>query len=107
MSVTCTRCEGTGFLNNDHRPDFVDDTSHSGLSWLMFLKRLEEAIYENGDAARANSPLAEILNTDFAICDCCGDGETWYGRAGEHYNADDPKGPKGPYASNGGLCRCH
>jgi hypothetical protein len=46
-------------------------------------------------------------NHDVSVCDCCGDGENWYGVPGEHYNSDDPAGQNGPYAGNGGLCRCH
>jgi hypothetical protein len=45
--------------------------------------------------------------TDAAVCDCCGDGEGWYGTPGEHYGPDDPPGDRGPYANNGGLCKCH
>jgi hypothetical protein len=44
---------------------------------------------------------------DVHVCDCCGDGKSWYGVPGEHYNANDPPGPYGPYAYNGGLCECH
>ena len=44
---------------------------------------------------------------DVSVCDCCGDGETWYGTPGEHYGRGDPPGRDGPYASNGGLCKCH
>ena len=49
---------------------------------------------------------AEIAH-DIKICDCCGDGEGWYGIPGEHYNDEDPIGNYGPYAYNGGLCECH
>jgi hypothetical protein len=41
------------------------------------------------------------------VCDCCGDGEGWYGEPGQHYTSDDPVGHNGPYAYNGGLCECH
>lgn len=43
---------------------------------------------------------------DFQVCDCCGDGQNWYGQPGEHYNPEDLPGPQGPYAYNGGLCEC-
>ena len=62
--MICTRCEGTGFI-------------------------------ENGGEC------------DTAVCDCCGDGEGWYGIPGEHYNSDDPPGEDGLYRYNGGLCECH
>jgi len=45
--------------------------------------------------------------TEVQVCDCCGDGAYWYGIPGEHYGSDDPPGPGGPYAGNGGLCQCH
>jgi len=81
----CTKCDGLGFLNLDqlpeeNPPDGVDEI----LEWLKI----------NTD-------------TDIQICTCCGDGKWWHGVPGEHYGPDDPPGPMGPYASNGGLCRCH
>ena len=51
--------------------------------------------------------IATHTDHDVQVCDCCGDGEEWYGTPGEHYNSEDPIGKHGPYASNGGLCRCH
>lgn len=80
--ITCTRCDGTGFLNFDERCDLeeLDDI----LTWI-----------EAQD------------DTDMQVCDCCGDGEYWYGEPGSHYGADDPIGNNGPYAYNGGLCECH
>ena len=44
---------------------------------------------------------------DVCICDCCGDGDGWYGTPGQHYGPEDPIGDNGPYAYNGGLCECH
>ena len=85
MATTCTRCEGSGFLNIQQLPDEVD-----GFDWEAVEKWISENEY-----------------TDMTVCDCCGDGDGWYGIPGEHYNADDPPGNDGPYASNGGLCRCH
>lgn len=87
----CTRCQATGFLNFEQVPDTlqgwceeVDDYAHVILAWV------------NG-----------VENHDVSVCDCCGDGEEWYGTPGEHYTADDPQGDDGPYARNGGLCQCH
>lgn len=91
MSLTCTRCSGSGFLNLEQSgedaidsfneaPDFHDAV----LKWIM-----------------SNE------GHDVMVCDCCGNGESWYGVPGEHYNADDPPGKNGPYVYNGGLCRCH
>lgn len=86
--TTCTRCESTGFLNACHLPDTVWEMADVDkiLAWIVAHPD------ESGDAA---------------VCDCCGDGEGWYGEPGEHYGPDDPLGPNGPYASNGGLCHCH
>ena len=86
MSITCTRCEGTGFLNADQIPANV---------------------FERGVEAILRWMTSPETDHDVTICDCCGDGDDWYGEPGEHYNAKDPQGPNGPYASNGGLCECH
>ncbi len=80
----CTRCEGTGFLNTHQLPFTISDSDHEViLTWIN---------------ANAND------DHDVQICDCCGDGENWYGRPGEHYGPDDPIGPNGPY---NGVCDCH
>jgi hypothetical protein len=83
--MTCTRCDGTGFLNIGQLPDSIDgyDTD-AVLKWIG----------ENADH-------------DIQICDCCGDGSGWYGTPGEHYGPEDPPGSNGPYAYNGGLCECN
>ena len=86
MSLTCTRCQGTGFLNIDQVPPEIQD---KGIETILVWIRNEKRPH------------------DVQVCDCCGDGESWHGEAGEHYNFDDPPGPDGPYAHNGGLCECH
>lgn len=86
MSTPCTRCDGTGFLNTHQLPDYVDG-------------------YDQGQVTVWIKTVAH--KHDVKVCDCCGDGEDWYGTPGEHYNADDPQGSNGPYASNSGLCMCH
>lgn len=85
--MTCTRCQGTGFLNTEQIPLEV---------WL-----------ENSTEIKAWIDGQTSGSTDAKVCDCCGDGEVWYGTAGEHYTQDDPKGPFGPYVYNGGLCECN
>jgi len=83
--TTCTRCEGTGFINTDQIPDDTDLISDKDyFTWIAAHK-----------------------DHDVQVCDCCGNGESWYGISGEHYNSDDPQGDRGPYAYNGGLCECH
>ncbi len=110
MSINCTRCEGTGFLNNDQFPNFVDETVESRVLYLQFIEKLErttpECFCEDMHPDVRPCSYCEFC-TDAQICDCCGDGEAWYGVPGEHYNSDDPKGLNGPYSNNGGLCRCH
>ena len=93
MSQTCTTCEGTGFLNIHQFTeitgkdffDISDDDPHNFI--------LERWI--------------ELEDSDVAICNCCGNGEYWYGIPGEHYNNEDPPGHSGPYVYNGGLCECN
>lgn len=85
MPTLCTRCEGTGFLNI-HQIDLDVDIfdKEAVLSWI-----------------------ATHGNHDVQVCDCCGNGEEWYGTPGQHYNSYDPIGMNGPYAYNGGICECH
>lgn len=85
--TTCTRCEGTGFLNLHQ----IDDMEiHDSFQQLADIQKW---IKNNSDH-------------DVQVCDCCGDGEGWWGTPGEHYSCDDPRGERGPYAYNGGLCEC-
>lgn len=90
MPLTCTRCENSGFLNLHQVPD-------------EFLKEFDET----GDHQLIITWIENNIDYDVMVCDCCGDGENWYGIPGEHYNNDDPPGKDGPYAYNGGLCECH
>lgn len=88
MAITCTRCQGIGFLNIDEKT----------LDWIT----------NHSDILEAFSEWKKLNpGTDACICDCCGNGETWYGEPGSHYTSEDPAGPHGPYAYNGGLCECH
>jgi hypothetical protein len=106
MGLTCTRCGNSGFLNNDQFPDEVANLSaEEKLKWLLDLR---DERSNRGCSCHINPPCSfcETAN-DIEVCDCCGDGEGWYGTPGEHYNQEDPRGPQGPYASNGGLCQCH
>ena len=81
--MTCTRCDGSGFLNLHQVPQEIVDSVDAIKEWML------------------------SHESDVSVCDCCGDGETWYGIPGEHYTEDDPPGPNGPYSYNGGLCECH
>ena len=86
--MTCIRCEGTGFLNIDQIPGFeamIDDLVGEVRNWIA----------------------AQTEPHDVQVCDCCGNGESWYGTPGEHYGEQDIPGTAGPYSYNGGLCKCH
>lgn len=89
MSLTCTRCQGTGFLNLHQLPDGLYDSFSDPVTDTRLW--MEE---EGGDH-------------DVSVCDCCGNGVDWHGTPGEHYNKDDPRGNNGPYTYNGGLCECN
>ena len=90
MAITCTRCEGTGFLNN-----------HLGPSNPLTAEGIPEMDAEQLRQWTIQNPGG------FQVCDCCGDGENWHDQPGEHYNTHDLPGPLGPYAYNGGLCECN
>ena len=84
MTTICTRCDGTGFLNAEQLPDGLRELGTEAVrNW----------IHSN--------------ESDVQVCDCCGDGDGWYGEPGEHYGPGDPPGREGPYSYNGGLCECH
>lgn len=84
MTLPCTRCDGTGFLNSEQVDDYSADSHEAIIEWIR-----------------------DHENHDVTICDCCGNDQGWYGSPGQHYTSDDPRGDKGPYAGNGGLCRCN
>ena len=88
--MICTRCEGTGFIN------------------LHQIPCEQRTAMEGNLVAAVPVWIAEQTKPhDVSICDCCGDGSGWYGEPGQHYGGDDPKGDRGPYHNNGGLCQCH
>lgn len=104
MSQTCTRCDGTGFLNlHQAPPELVAEFDKPG----------------EGEGQLLVWMAVHAGEHDVAICDCCGipdnfktvsDGgwsNLWHGERGEHYNEEDPPGMQGPYAYNNGLCECH
>jgi len=90
--TTCTRCEGSGFLN---------------------IQQVDKETLAQFDLTGDHNVILKWIAKhpephDVTICDCCGDGESvWYGTPGEHYGPNDPPGRNGPYGYNGGLCECH
>lgn len=86
MATMCTRCGGSGFLN---------------------IHQIPHLDIEDGDTEEVLKWIEKHADHDVTVCDCCGDGENWHGKPGEHYGTNDPTGPDGPYAYNGGLCECN
>lgn len=84
--MICTRCENTGFLNIFQ----VDE------------KTIEE--FENIGTDIILKWIKENKEHDVQVCDCCGDGQEWYGEPGEHYNGEEEEGV---YDYNGGFCECN
>lgn len=85
--MNCTRCGGFGFLNLEQAPlSIAEQGVESVQTWMA---------------------TDEGKVSDVAICDCCGNGEVWYGEPGQHYTTADPAGTDGPYAYNGGLAECY
>lgn len=90
MSETqCTRCNGTGFLNIDQVPEDVINKFYTTCDHNLILIWIKET---------------QIIH-DVQICDCCGDGNYWYGNPGQHDEKD--YGLSGSYAYNGGLPECY
>jgi len=96
--VNCTRCQGTGFLNLEQ----VDEEALARFEATGNHQIILDWIDEQGAAQiRAGgictchiSPPCSycILSHDVSVCDCCGDGEDWYGVPGEH-NMNNPDEP--------------
>lgn len=85
--MTCTRCQGTGFLNPELIPESLQGANIEDIAaWLT---------------------TDEGKKSGVSICDCCGDGTEWHGEPGQHYTSQAPPGKNGPYAYNGGLSECH
>lgn len=91
--MICTRCQGTGFLNIHQLPD--------ELQIIGFLNGFETDNWHEYVLMWINNND----NHDVSVCDCCGDGEYWYGNIGEHSASD--YGRNGVYAYNGGLPECY
>lgn len=72
--MTCNPCEGTGFQNTHQIPGdylgFLTPTLEGIQCWI----------------------LAQTEPHDVQVCDCCGDGETWWNEPGHHHEGDDMGG---------------
>jgi hypothetical protein len=67
MSLNCTRCEGTGFINLHQ----VDEPT------------LQE-FDRTGEVDVILKWIAANEQHDVSVCDCCGNCETWHGEPGRH-----------------------
>lgn len=86
--MNCNPCEGTGFQNIEQVPPEIHaDAILAGDFHTAIL----------GWMATTAEPH------DVEVCDCCGDGETWYGTPGEHHDSDFD-GVRWP--PNGGVPGC-
>ena len=75
--MKCNRCEGTGFLNL-HLVDYAT----------------QERFGATGDVGVILRWITENSSRDVALCDCCSDGNDWYGEPGQH-NPNNPQDPMG------------
>jgi hypothetical protein len=104
--MNCTHCQGTGFLNADQFPEGVLEQGYEeAYEWLVSMN----AWLADNCCSCHQMPTCNwcISQHDIQVCNCCGDGDYWYGDPGKHYGSDDPMGQSGPYNYNGGLCECH
>ena len=88
--MTCTRCDGTGFLNLFQVGD-----------------DLLNKFWESGDEKIVLAWIKEHDRHEVSVCDCCGNGENWHGTRGEHYTTTHDCRGGVAYKYNGGLAECH
>jgi hypothetical protein len=103
--MICTRCQGTGFLNIEQLPEELQEgTQKSAFNYLG--KEIKYKVIKTDDwHTLVFKWIHNHSEHDVSVCDCCGDGEYWYGMAGEHDEHDF--GKNGVYAYNGGLPECY
>lgn len=65
--MTCTKCESSGFTNLAAVPDAI----------IIEAER-------TGDPQTILDYIKATPDSDVAVCDCCGNGDYWYGNPGEH-----------------------
>jgi hypothetical protein len=99
--MNCTRCNGTGFLNLEQVHGETLARFEATGDRQVFLVWIDEQaaamVRAGGDCSCHISPPCNycILQHDVQVCDCCGDGENWYGEPGQHdlndHNAPFPQ----------------
>jgi hypothetical protein len=92
MATTCTRCEGSGFLNLHQIPE----------AYLSMIENADDPLSKIKEWICKANRRGE--KHDVRVCDCCGDGEGGHGIAGVHYNGEEREGA---YDYNRGICDCH
>lgn len=86
--MLCTRCDGTGFLNvhqvDDDTLRRFDETGDHAVVLAWIAERANRM--EGGcTCAVSHPPCAHCESQhDVSVCDCCGDGDGWYGERGHH-----------------------
>jgi len=103
--LTCTRCEGTGFLNIHQLPEELQSGIKNSAFEYMGQNIKYKVVATDEWHDMVLKWIAAEENHDVSVCDCCGNGEDWHGIAGEHDHND--YGKDGPYAYNGGLPECY
>jgi hypothetical protein len=105
--MNCNHCAGTGIVNSDQVPD--DVMSEGAIAARDWIREMNGRAKEISCSCHTSPPCYRCVEylTDAKVCNCCGNGNEWYGVPGQHYSASDPKGNTGPYDYNGGLAECH
>ncbi len=88
--MNCTRCDGTGFLNlhqvDDATLKHFYETGEHGIIAAWIEEREARRESAGGCCSCHINPPCAFCETshDVSVCDCCGDGENWYGEPGQH-----------------------
>jgi len=84
----CNSCQSTGFLNVD-QAGVADPHDHAAvLDWID--EQAAKRVTLDGCSCHVCAPCSYCLVLhDVQVCDCCGNGEDWYGEPGYHYTQPD------------------
>lgn len=103
--MICTRCQGTGFLNIEQLPEELQNGLEESAFKYLSADIKYKVVKTDGWHTLVLKWIIHNFDHDVCICDCCGDGEGWYGNPGEHDEHD--YGKNGVYVYNGGLPECY
>lgn len=95
--MICTRCSGTGFINLEQVDEKTlrefDSSGDEGVI-LDWINRRDDGACYCSATPRPPCSWCESRH-DVSVCDCCGDGEYWYGECGQHnYHCKDEPFPQ-------------